>query len=111
MDIDKRRMQLYLLLGPEATNQLEEYRVENVTRFVRDFDWDNLHFMTRVREHVINLIKNQGPEAVAAETRVPARVCRSMDPESKARKALWFHSEPRPRKSCKTENRESVRDN
>jgi len=106
MDIDKRRMQLYLLLGPAATNALDEYRLDNPERFIRDFDWDHLHFMMRMKDHVTNIITTKGPEAVAAETCLPARVCRSMDPECKSKKALWFHTEPRPRKACKSERRE-----
>jgi hypothetical protein len=108
MDIDKRRMQLYLLLGPAATNTLDEYRLDNPERFIRDFDWDHLHFMMRVKDHVTNIINKHGAEEVAVETSLPARVCRSIDPKSKGKKALWFHSEPAPRKAHKSEHRTSV---
>ena len=103
MDLDKRRMQLYILLGPNVTNAVPEYHVDNMERFIRDFDYDHLHFMQRIRDHIVNIVKSKGPEAAAAETRFPGRVCRSMDPDSKQRKALWFHSEPRPKKIIKTE--------
>ena len=106
MDLDKRRMQLYILLGPEATNALPEYHHPNPAQFRVNFDYDRLHFLHCIRKHVVNLIRTKGTEETAAETSLPPRVVRSMDPENKHRKSLWHFTEPKARKRPRSESPE-----